>query len=90
MLQTDKQRFSNLLGSHTKRGYLTDYSLSRGYVERAARENVTLSLWKEQGCFHVRAHDYKHGRLFWDSFDTLTKARTRFKEARARYRLTRL
>src|ERR1700759_403472 len=60
---------------------LTAYEFACGYVQHAERgmqhdpENlaptagVSLTLWKEHGTFHVRAHDFgKHERLFWDSF----------------------
>ena len=58
----------------TKTNRLTDYALSCGYIERLEKNEVSITLWKE-GCFHVRKHDYNKGRIFWESFDSLPKAR---------------
>lgn len=74
--------------THTEKGRLTDYGLSLGMIERwtgkpVELRMVSLNLWKEHGTYHVRAHDHDClGRLFWDSFDTLTAARKRFDSAK--------
>jgi len=68
------------------KGQLTAYALSCGCMEthRVPRGHmVNVNLWKEHGTYHVRAHNHTTGkRLFWDSFDTLTKARKRFSAAK--------
>jgi hypothetical protein len=65
---------------YNKNGSLTAYSLACGYIEKKEKNNVTLTLWKE-GCYHVRKHNHFFGkRIFWQSFNSLTKARQFFKE----------
>lgn len=69
----------------TKAGRLTNYALGCGYVESVEIGSVSLSLWHEGGpCLHVRAHDHgeNFGRLFWETFETLTDARRRFDRAK--------
>jgi len=63
---------------HTARGLLTAYALACGYIHVRVRNTVSVTLWREHGCYHVRAHDSERGRLWWDSFITLTDARKRF------------
>ena len=64
----------------TKQGALTDYALSCGYKEVGGSHAVNVELWKEHGTYHVRAHNHELGcRLFWLSFQSLTKARWHFK-----------
>jgi len=70
--------------------------LACGYTQRWTCEhgnkpirlrNVTLQLWMEHGAYHVRAHDHgKIGRIFWDSFRTLTEARKRYSTAKRELR----
>lgn len=69
-------------------GKITAYQAVCGAVQRielkqyAHHEPVCIDLWIEHGTYHVRAHDHElHGRLFWDSFDTITAARTRYSKA---------
>ena len=70
---------------------LTAYELSCGYVQRTVPRSLlpslTITLWREHGTYHVRAHDFKgRGRLFWDSFRTVTEARKRFAAAVKEYK----
>lgn len=66
----------------TKRGRLTAYAFNCGYVEyRLLEDNSSITLWKEHNVYHVRMHHKYHGRIFWDSFPTLTEARKRYHEA---------
>lgn len=57
---------------------LTSYQLACGAVQskRTGAHNMTLvNLWLEHGVYHVRAHDFMHGRrLDWQSFPTLKEA----------------
>lgn len=66
-----------------KRGRLTDYGLSCGYVEFRELDGglYTIRLWKEHGAYHVRMHHKYNGRIFWDVFSTLTEARKRYRQA---------
>ncbi len=69
----------------TANGRLTGYALACGYVERVESEDksISIDLWREHDCYHVRAHNFNKGRIFWDSFDdNLTSARKRFDKAK--------
>lgn len=67
---------------YTSAGWLTPYALACGYIERAELAGgVSVTLWAEHGTIHVRAHDALRGRVFWDSFETVTAARARFTRA---------
>ena len=70
---------------YTSKGRLTDYGLSCGYVETKwtdSAAHVQVTLWKEHGVYHVRAHSHGIGaRLWWDTFRTLTEARKRWASA---------
>lgn len=61
--------------------WLTDYALACGYREQFDLPgDRQITLWQE-GCYHVRVHDYaKHERALWDAFDTLEEARQFFAE----------
>jgi len=64
---------------YTLKGYLTDYALSCGYVEKLKDNNITLELYKEHCVYHVRKHNNITGeRIFWKSFESLTEARDFF------------
>ena len=58
---------------------LSAYNLACGYVQRFERGNFTVSLWKEHGVYHVRAHEFDgRGRIAWEVFSTLKPARKAF------------
>ncbi len=60
------------------------YSLACGAFERKHYGPVQITLWKEHGTYHVRAHDFEnHQRRFWESFRTLKEARKHFDHAEA-------
>ena len=62
-----------------KKGQLTVYSLACGYIELSdlPKTGVRTQLYLEHGIYNVRQHDHKQGkRLCWESFETLTQART--------------
>ncbi len=70
---------------------LSAQQLDRGEVQRWLLEtrkphdcrNVSLSLWKEHGVYHLRAHDFAlHGRIFWSRHRTLTEARKAWSEGK--------
>lgn len=70
--------------TRTKQGYLRPYALECGYQEKKERNGVETTLWKYAGCYgyHVRQHDFNtHTRIFWETFETLTEARQRFRKA---------
>lgn len=55
---------------------ITAYQFACGYVDRVERGKVWVTLWKEHGVYHVRAHEFDgRGRLAWKVFQTLTAAR---------------
>lgn len=63
--------------------WLSQYALACGSVERAAKRNTVINMWLEHGVYHVRGHDHdKRGRLFWDTFETVTEARKYFSTKR--------
>lgn len=66
----------------TSAGLVSAYGFACGYCERAKFGETEVSLWREHGVYHVRAHNFGyHGRLFWDSFRLLSDARKRFMSA---------
>ncbi len=68
--------------ARTAGGLVSVYGFACGLVESAYHGRVNVTLWREHGCYHVRAHDHENSRrLFWDSFRTLGEARRRFREA---------
>lgn len=69
---------------YTKQGRLTDYALSCGYIEKKEIGSVNVTLWKEYGTYHIRAHDQEKGRIFWDSTNRLLTARMIYDNAEAR------
>jgi hypothetical protein len=64
----------------TKSGKLTAYGFACGYVESRDLDGglYSIRLWQEHGVYHVRMHHKYNGRIFWDSFSTLTEARKRY------------
>jgi hypothetical protein len=59
----------------------TAYEFACGAVQRRRlAPDFDVTLWREHGVYHVRAHNHgaEGGRVFWDSFRTLTEARKRF------------
>ena len=67
---------------YNKDGSLTHYALSCGYIESATVGENHLTMWLEHNCYHVRLHNNKTGRVFWDVFDNLTPARERYNSAK--------
>jgi hypothetical protein len=79
----------------TSTGRPSAYALHCGYIEQVEINGHSLTLWQEGGkCYHVHQHDHGidafkangprvgKGRIFWDSFPTLTEARKRFDAAK--------
>jgi hypothetical protein len=63
-------------------GSLTAYALACGYLEKTEEKGISVTLWHEGACYHVRGHDHnENGRLFWDSFEI-----NKLKDARKHYR----
>ena len=63
-------------------GRLSAYAFSCGYMERKWDDHVRTTLYQEGGVYHVRQSNYGVvGYVFWDTFDTLTEARKRYKRA---------
>jgi hypothetical protein len=69
----------------TKLGWLTPYALVCGYQEKHEAGAVETSLWQECPAvkgYHVRQHDFEGGgRIFWEVFDNLPKARRFYSQA---------
>lgn len=61
------------------------YYLACGYVQRREPKHwpgIQVTLWRELGTYHVRAHDFRqHAHIFWYSFATLKDARKLFAAA---------
>jgi len=72
----DNSRFRN------KDGSLSAYALACGYIQRRdTAPNVSITLWHEGACYHVRKHDHNTGRrAFWHSTESLTEARRVFRK----------
>jgi hypothetical protein len=65
-----------------KKGKLTAYAFACGYVQQKEVGDLRLSLWRENGSWHIRAHDFSgKGRLFWHCPKNLTDARKAFAKA---------
>lgn len=61
---------------------LTAYALACGYLEKTEEKGISVTLWHEGACYHVRGHDHnENNRLFWDSFEN-----GKLKDARKHYR----
>lgn len=68
----------------TSRGELSQYALGCGYIQVHERDGQRVVLWQEGGpCYHVRHFDHnKVERVFWDTFESLTEARARYRQAK--------
>jgi hypothetical protein len=66
---------------HDSRGRLTPYAFACGYVQKFNHDGIEVQLYKD-GNWHVKAFDQANGRLFWDSFPTLSSASSRFELAK--------
>lgn len=67
----------------TKRGKLSLYALSCGYVEVWGDGVQQTTLWREHGVYHVRSHNFEeHKRIQWDTAATLGEARRLLMEHR--------
>jgi len=76
---------------YNKDSSLTLYSLACGYIERTEKDGISIELWQEGACFHVRKHERNKGeRVFWESFEcyipgSITKARKLFRANGGKY-----
>ncbi|HBO9091777.1 TPA: hypothetical protein NH971_000923 [Pseudomonas aeruginosa] len=66
--------------SFRQKNGLTRYAFTCGYIQRVevkrGSTETRVDLWHEGACFHVRAHVFNGaGRLFWESFHSITEAR---------------
>ena len=68
---------------YNSKGELTKYALACGYIQQCEFKGMTLTLWRESNCIHVRQFNHlTNERIFWDSFDdNLTNARKRYNQA---------
>ena len=79
----------------TSRGWLTNYALTCGYVESQKKEipffeGVSVNMWLDSGIYHVRVHDFTHGkRILWECKETLQEAREVFTQCLKANNLTR-
>lgn len=64
---------------YTKEGWLTPYAMACGYIHRTEVNRVSVEFWSEHQHYHVRSHCYQGGgRLAWDTFTSITAARSAF------------
>lgn len=63
---------------------LSQFHLSLGYVQESRKENTRVELYKEHGCYHIRAFNYDLAecRLAWESTRRLTYARKQYRAMR--------
>jgi predicted metal-dependent hydrolase len=67
---------------HDTKGRLTSYGLSCGFIERKQASGVSVTLWREHACYHVRMVECDTARrIFWFSFRTLGDARRHYDKA---------
>ena len=64
---------------NTKRGNLSAYGLSCGYVERLDNGCIIVQLSKEHGVYHVKKKVIKYQWTIWQSYDTLKEAQQAYK-----------
>jgi hypothetical protein len=57
---------------------LSAYELACGYIQRIEKKGVVVTLWREHGVYHVRAHEYSKGRIQWNTFRLLKDAHKSF------------
>jgi hypothetical protein len=70
----------------TKHNRLTAYGLACGYVERQEAIGRQVTLWREHGVYHVRAHDFReHKRLAWETYIHLHIAQRAYRALVANY-----
>lgn len=64
---------------YTKRGNLSAYGLSCGYIERIEDGCIVVQLSHEHGIYHVKKKVIEGKWSTWQSYDTLTEARQVYK-----------
>lgn len=75
---------------YTKSGYLTEYALYCGYVEKASNTDSLCCILSHDGgiVFHVKLYDFKNQRrMDWEAFEKLTDARRLFEKLCKTYKL---
>jgi hypothetical protein len=62
---------------------LSAYNLACGDIEqKTPRPEIVVTLWREHGCYHVRAHNFNtKTRLLWFVTPRLKEARSYFNTA---------
>lgn len=79
----------NMSTFKTKAGWLTPYALACGYIELAESpkdRGTSVRLEAPGGpLYHVKAYSTEHGRLMWETFETLTEARRAYRWAVREY-----
>ena len=65
----------------TKRGNLTAYGLSCGYVERLEDGCIVVQLSHEHCVYHVKKKVTDGKWTIWQSYDTLKEAQQAFKNS---------
>lgn len=60
-------------------GSFTHYAFACGHTQTKVIDNVEVTLYLENCCWHIRAFDtVQHKRVFWHSCRLLTEARKLF------------
>lgn len=76
-------------GFYTRRGLLTKYGLSCGYIETKTRNFIRIELYREHETYHLRAFDESADaaqfRLSWDTFPTLGAARAHYRKLKMQF-----
>lgn len=66
---------------HNKNGDLSAYGLGCGYIQSHNNHGLNVTLWREHGAYHVRAHDFTTGkRMVWEVFGHLGPARKLYRQ----------
>lgn len=75
------------MNTHTASGRPTPYGFDCGYQETTEAHDVTVTLYREHGTYHVRAHDHaRHERLAWTRYEMIGPARREYDRLAAKYR----
>lgn len=67
---------------HNANHDVSAYGLACGYIQqRTMKCGAEVTLWREGGVYHVRAHNHNDGkRLFWFVNESLTKCRAIYRK----------
>ena len=61
-------------------GEVSAFGFACGYIEKKEFDGYRVTMWKEHNTYHVQYFDEEEGRLHWDTFDTLGRARRAYRQ----------